>query len=39
LVRELQGDGIQIVETPYEDDALALLTAALKKAREVRPSE
>jgi hypothetical protein len=34
LVHEHQGDAIRIVETPYETEALGLLTEALVGARE-----
>ncbi len=35
LVREYQGDTIQIVETPKEKEAISLLKGALEEAREV----
>ena len=36
LIRELQGDEIQIVESLYEQGALELLNAALVKGREIK---
>ena len=36
LVYELQGDEIQIVETPYEQDALPLLKEGLDASRVVK---
>lgn len=36
LIHKLQGDEIQIVETPYEQDAISLLQKGLESAREVK---
>ena len=36
LILELQGNEIQIVETPQESEAIALLNAALERSREVK---
>ncbi len=36
LVYELQGNGVQIVETPYEQEVIPLLQKSLKTARETK---
>lgn len=35
LVKELQGDNVQIVETPYEHESVAKLIEGLDKAKQV----